>query len=489
MSVLVLTPLLVPLGTALLAALLHRRDRARRAASLAGGLVLLGCAVALMAEVLRHGRLSVALGGWPLPYGIEMAADPLGAGLVLVAAALAVAALLQQRSSADPAPESPALHPLLHGLLAAVGGAFLTADLFNLYVWFELMLVTTLGLLVLGGEARHLDAAFKYLVLSLFGTVLLLLAVALIYGATGHLHLPTLAAAAAGPRSAVLPVLVTVLTLALLLKAGAFPLFGWLPASYHTLPAPLLALIGGLLTKVAVYAVLRLLAGVFHGSPPALYQALGWLAVATMVTGVLGAAYHWDLRRILAFHIVSQVGYLLLGVALASAAGAVATVFFTLHNILAKAALFLIAGIVWRLAGHYDLRRVGGLYQTRPGLALLFLLAAGALVGVPPLSGFWAKLLLVRASLSGEEYLWAAAALGVSLLTLYSMAKIWIEAFWKPHPGPRAPATAVTGLGPAYAGASLLVALTLAMGLVPEPFLRYAEAAVAALAPAGETTP
>ncbi|MCU0937319.1 MAG: Na+/H+ antiporter subunit D [Gammaproteobacteria bacterium] len=351
------------------------------------------------------------------------------------------------------------------------------------------MLVTTLGLLVLGGEARHLDAAFKYLVLSLFGTVLLLLAVALIYGATGHLHLPTLAAAAAGPRSAVLPVLVTVLTLALLLKAGAFPLFGWLPASYHTLPAPLLALIGGLLTKVAVYAVLRLLAGVFHGSPPALYQALGWLAVATMVTGVLGAAYHWDLRRILAFHIVSQVGYLLLGVALASAAGAVATVFFTLHNILAKAALFLIAGIVWRLAGHYDLRRVGGLYQTRPGLALLFLLAAGALVGVPPLSGFWAKLLLVRASLSGEEYLWAAAALGVSLLTLYSMAKIWIEAFWKPHPGPRAPATAVTGLGPAYAGASLLVALTLAMGLVPEPFLRYAEAAVAALAPAGETTP
>ncbi|MCU0936726.1 MAG: Na+/H+ antiporter subunit D, partial [Gammaproteobacteria bacterium] len=120
MSVLVLTPILVPLGTALLAALLQRHERARRAVSLAGGLVLLGCAVALVAAVLRHGRLSVALGGWSLPYGIEMAADPLGAGLVLVAAALAVAALLQQRSSADPAPESPALHPLLHGLLAAV---------------------------------------------------------------------------------------------------------------------------------------------------------------------------------------------------------------------------------------------------------------------------------------------------------------------------------------------------------------------------------
>jgi multicomponent Na+:H+ antiporter subunit D len=238
-----------------------------------------------------------------------------------------------------------------------------------------------------------------------------------------------------------------------------------------------------------VYAVLRLLGEVLAGSPAVLYDALGWLAVLTMVTGVLGAAYHWDLRRILAFHIVSQIGYLLLGIALASTAGAAATVFFTVHNMLAKTALFLVAGIVWRVAGHYDLRRIGGLYEARPGLAVLFLLAAFALVGLPPLSGFWAKLLLLREGLAQREYAWVAAALGVSLLTLYSMAKIWIEAFWKPHPAHTDLSARVPGLAPAYTAAATLVALGLALGLAPEPFIRYSEAAVAALGRAGGATP
>jgi len=486
---LVLAPLLVPLTTAILAALLYRHAGAQRAISLAGGLALLACTGLLVLEVEQAGRLSVAVGSWPPPYGIELVADRLGALMALVAAVLGVVTLLQQWSSADPAPDSPGLHPLLHGLLAAVGAAFLTADLFNLYVWLELMLIAALGLLVQGGEPRHLEAAFKYFALNMLGTVLLLASVALLYGATGQLNFTALSAAAAGPQAAALPVYVALLTLAFLVKAAAFPLFAWLPATYHTLPAPLLALFGGLLTKVGVYAVLRLLGEVLTGSPPVLYDALGWLAVLTMVTGVLGAAYHWDLRRILAFHIVSQIGYLLLGIAFASAAGAAATVFFTVHNMLAKTALFLIAGIVWRLAGHYDLRRIGGLYDARPGLAVLFLLAAFALVGLPPLSGFWAKLLLLQEGFAQREYVWVAVTLGVSLLTLYSMAKIWLEAFWKPHPAHADLGARVSGLAPAYAAAATLVALSLTLGLAPEPFIRYSEAAVAAFARAGGPAP
>lgn len=479
---LILAPLLVPLLTALLAGLAPAGMK--RPISLAGGLLLLVCSVALLWTVEQDGPLTVAIGAWPLPMGIEFAADRLSAAMVLITALLGVAVLLQQGSAAEPAEESAGLYPLLHGLLAAAGASYVSADLFNLYVWFELGLICALGLLVLGGEKRHLEAACKYFALNMLGTLLMLSAVALLHGLTGQLNFNALRAAAQDPAMAArLTPALALLTLAFLLKAAAFPLFAWLPASYHTLPAPLLALFGGVTTKVAVYALLRLLADVFAGAPLVLYQALGWIAVLTMVSGVLGAAYHWDLRRILAFHIVSQIGYLLLGIALMSPAGYAAVLFLTWHNILIKSALFLIAGIIWKLAGHHDLRRVGGLYPAHPVLAMLFLIAAFSLVGVPPSSGFWGKLLLVKTAFAQEQYLWGGIALAVGLLTLYSMSKIWLEAFWKPHPEPQPGLLAGRSvrLAPAYAAVGLLVGIALAIGLLPEPMISYAGAAAAGL--------
>ena len=483
---LILAPLLLPLFTALVCALLAGRQAWQTRISLAGAAAnpLFGL---LLLERAASGEVQhLVLGGWPAPFGIAFAADGLGVALAVVAALLGLVVLIHQAGAAEPAAPSPGLHPLVHLLLAGVGGAFMTADLFNLYVWFELMLMAALGLLVAGGERRHLEAAFKYFVLNVLGTLLLLAAVALIHGATGHLNFAALAEAARRPELAgVLPGYLGLLALALLLKSAAFPLYAWLPATYHSLPAPILALFGGLLTKVGVYALLRLFGQVFAGVAEAPVQILGWIALATMVSGVLGAAYHWDLRRILAFHIVSQIGYLLLGIALMSPAGAAATLYFTAHNILAKAGLFLIAGIVWRLAGHHDLRRVGGLYAARPGLALLFLLAAFSLVGVPPTSGFWGKFLLVRESFGQGQFLWGGVALAVGVLTLYSMAKIWLEAFWKPHPDGREMAAPVPGLAPAYAAVMILGAATLGMGLWPEPFIAFAQSATAGFGTGG----
>jgi multicomponent Na+:H+ antiporter subunit D len=472
---LVLSPLLVPLLTSLLTALLGRHAIARRMVSLGGAATLLACTVMLLIAVNGEGRQSVALGNWPLPYAIEFAADGLSAALVLIAAMLGSAALVYEvrwREGAD----APHLHPLLHGLLAASCAVFLAADLFNLYVWFELLLISTLGLLVLGGKRMHVEAAFKYFVLSMLGTLLMLGAVGLIYGASGHLNFAALRTAAGLPELARhLPPYVALLLLAVLLKAGAFPLFAWLPASYHTLPAPVLALAGGLLTKVAAYVVLRLLGDVFVDTPSMLIEALGWLAMITMVSGVLGAAYHWDLRRILAFHIVSQIGYLLLGIALTSPGGAAGTAFFLFHNMLVKANLFLIAGLMWHAAGHYDLRRIGGLYPARPVLALLFLVSALSLVGVPPTPGFWGKFMLLREAFSQERFVWGGIALAVGLLTLYSMSKIWLEGFWKPHPEVTRIHTAPPRA--AYAAVVLLSLLILCLGVFPEPVVRHLEAA------------
>jgi multicomponent Na+:H+ antiporter subunit D len=475
---LVLSPLLVPLLTSIITVILQRHQRLQQGFSIAGACGFLLCALLLVDEVGSVGRVSVALGDWPLPYAIEMVADRLSAVMVLVTAVLGLGVLVYQTSSVDTVEVAAMLHPLVHGLLAAVSGTVLTADLFNLYVWFELVLIIVLGLLVVHDGLRHLEAAFKYFALNMLGTLLFLAAVAMLYGATGQLNFAGLAEVVQREElKSALPVYVALLISAFLLKAAAFPLFFWLPASYHTLPVPVLALIGGLVTKVGVYVLLRLMGQVFVDQPQLFYEALGWIAVATMLSGVLGAAYHWDLRRILAFHIISQIGYLLLAVALASPAGGSAGVFFMIHNILAKATLFLIAGIMWRTAGHYDLRRIGGLYPARPLLAILFLVAGFSLVGIPPSSGFWGKFLLVQESFVQGRYVWGGFALAVGVLTLYSMVKIWLEGFWKPHPRGDALIANVKHSYPAYATVFVLAVLLVVIGVYPEPLIQYTNAA------------
>ena len=478
---LAVAPALVPLASAVATALTMRRPAVQRVASWSGTAALLASALALVARAAAGDPVTAALGDWPPPFAIVFHVDRTGAVLVLVGALLAAAALLFLESDADTRPIHPVLLPLVHGMLAGVGGAFATADLFNLYVWFEVMLVSAIGLLALGGRAHHLEAAFKYLVLNVLGTLLLLVAVAAVYAVTGQFGFAAIARAWPATPPAVAAAVAAALLLAFLVKAGAFPLFAWLPASYHTLPAPVLALVAGLLTKVGAYAVLRTCGGVLAPVSAVLSQALGWVAVATMLAGVLGAAYHWDLRRILAFHIVSQIGYILLGVALASEAGYAATLFYTVHHIVVKANLFLIAAIVARLAGSYDLRRVGGVLAARPALAALFAVPALSLVGVPPLSGFWAKLLVLQEALAQGRVAWTAVALAVSALTLYSMVKVWVEAFWKPHPDVGWQPPAGARLAPAWAATAVLAAVTLWIGLCPQTLAAYAQAAAAAL--------
>lgn len=490
MSILATAPVLVPLASAALTALASGRARLQQAISFAGALGLLAVALALLAQLSTGAPASVAFGGWPVPFGIEFRIDGLSAALLLLTALMGVVSLLFLESGADPGPRHPLLLPLVHGMLAGVAGAFSTADLFNLYVWFEVMLICALGLIALGGRRDRLDAAFKYLGLNLLGTLLLLAAVGLLYAATGQLNYGALALAASGLDPALRQTLLAALAVGLLLKAGAFPLYAWLPASYPTLAAPVLALFAALLGKVAAYALLRLLGGVFAPEGTALYEVLGWVAVATMVAGVLGAAYHWDMRRILAFHSVSQIGYVLLAVALGGAAGHAAALFYMLHHSLVKASLYLIAGMVASVAGSYDLRHIGGLAAARPMLALLFALMALSLVGIPPLSGFWAKLLVLQEAFAQRRFVWAALGLLVSLLTLYSMMKIWLEAFWKRHPesGDEGESAAASDwqarrvfLAPAWAAICALAVVTLAIGLAPQALIEFARDAGAAL--------
>jgi len=268
-------------------------------------------------------------------------------------------------------------------------------------------------------------------------------------------------------------------------KAAVFPLFFWLPASYHTPPVAVSAIFAGLLTKVGVYALIRVFTLVFVQDTGFTHRLILVLAGLTMVTGVLGAMAQNDFRRILSFHIISQIGYMIMGLGLFAPAAIAASVFYVVHHIIVKTNLFLISGITERLGASHSLKRLGGFYDARPVLGLLFLIPALSLAGLPPLSGFYAKFALIVAGLRAESYAIVAAALVVSLLTLISMTKIWAEVFWKPAPEAEVDnggeAIAGRGMAALWAPVAALALMTVCIGLFPEPVYRICERAAGQL--------
>jgi multicomponent Na+:H+ antiporter subunit D len=477
MNALLVLPILLPALAAAIS-LLHSRGRYfQRAVAVGAGFATVAAAVALFLRVRSAGIQAVQVGAWPAPYGITLVADLFSAVMVVVAALIGLAIILYSLATIDAARERFGYFALVQVLLMGVSGAFLTGDIFNLYVWFEVMLIASFVLMALGGERIQMEGAIKYVTLNLVSSALFLAAIGILYGLAGTLNMADLAGKLASAGGGLITVVALLFMVAFGIKAAVFPLFFWLPASYHVPPPAVSALFAGLLTKVGVYALVRLFTLIFVSEVAFTHTLLLGIAGLTMTTGVLGAAAQRQFRRILSFHIISQIGYMVLGLALGSPLAVAGTVFYIVHHILVKTNLFLISGLVLRLRGSEDLERLGGLYRAHPGLALLFLIPALSLAGVPPLSGFFAKLTLVRAGLEQQQYLIVVVALVVSLLTLFSMTKIWHEVFWKEAPpdkdGAAATASRATS-GMAAAVVAWLAAMTIAISFGAEALFRVA---------------
>lgn len=477
MSWILAAPIIIPFATAVLA-FLFRHGPEGRWLSVLGSAGLLISSVILMTNVWADGVVAAQMGQWPAPFGITLVADLLSAVMVVITGITGLAIAIYALADVEERKEQLGYHALYQVLLAGVCGAFLTGDLFNLYVWFEVMLISSFGLLVMGGNRQQLDGGIKYVTLNLVSTVMFLSGIGLLYGITGTLNMADLHSAVQTVENPGLLVVIAVMFMvAFGVKAAVFPLFFWLPASYHTPAISVSAIFAGLLTKVGVYSLMRMFTLVFTTDVAYTHTILLWVAGFTMVTGVLGAAAMNDFRRILSFHIVSQIGYMVLGLALYTPLALVGAVFYLVHHIIVKANLFLVAGVARRIAGSTELNQIGGLYKSAPLLAVLFLIPAFSLAGFPPLSGFWAKFILVKAALEGGNYVIAATALIVGLLTIYSMTKIWGSAFWKPHPAGLQPK--LSTLAPKDRAALLvpiaaLATLTCVIGLFPEPFVQFA---------------
>ena len=447
MNELLILPVALPLLAAILSLLLRRHIPAQRWLSVIANTASLALALALFHRVYTGGILVLQLGSWPAPFGITFVLDLFSAIMIVLSGLMGAAVSVYSLATIDEPRERHGYHMLFHVLMMGVNGAFLTGDLFNLYVWFEVMLMASFVLLSLGGERAQLEGAIKYVALNFLSSALFLAAVGILYGISGTLNMADLALVLDRPEHHGIVNTVSMLFLvAFGIKAAMFPLFFWLPASYHTPPSPVSAIFAGLLTKVGVYALIRVFTLIFKQDVTFTHDLILMFAGFTMVTGVLGAAAQMEVRRILSFHIVSQIGYMIMGLGLFTELALAGSVFYIMHHIIVKTNLFLVAGVITRLTGSNELKKIGGLYQSAPWLAFLFLIPALSLAGIPPLSGFFAKLTLIVDALQTGHYVIAGTALGVGLLTLFSMTKIWNEVFWKPSPDPDHPALGLSSI-------------------------------------------
>jgi len=428
-------PLILPVALALLGVALRNHKRGLITVGAVSAFSLPAAAIPVLLEVAGGDIAFLAVGSWRAPFGIVLVADLTAAIFLLTAAFTGGLVLLHALLNPMTGPLAKWFFPLANFLMLGVNGSLLTGDLFNLFVWFEVMLIGSFVMMILGGHRAQLEGGLKYVVINLVGSGLFLGGVGMLYGITGTLNMADIAVKIqlleypAQANSGIL-----LLFGAFAIKAGMFPFFFWLPASYHTPPGVVTAFFAGLLTKVGVYAYFRT-STLFLADGFAPWQTLFlWAAALTMITGVLGAAAHFHMRRILAFHIISQIGYLLAGMAMFTVAGIAAALFYFIHNNLAKTNLLLISSVVERKFGTSRLERIGGIYKASPWLSIWFLISALALAGIPPLSGFWAKLGVVRAGIEGGFGWLVFAALGVGMMTLFSMTKLWAEAFWKAKP-------------------------------------------------------
>ena len=467
MRVLLPMPIVLPLVAAALSLTLHRWPVLQRILGVSVMVSTLSVSVALFLRVEASGIAVTQVGGWPAPFGITLVADLFSAVMVVVSNAVVLAVLVYAIGHDTTSDAGTFFHPIYLTMTAGVSASFLTGDLFNLFVAFEVMLTSSYVLITLSATEAQVRSGMTYVVISLLSSTLFLTAVGFVYAATGTVNLAQLAERIPDLPPALQTAIGLLLLVVFGIKAAIFPLFFWLPDSYPTAPAPVTAIFAGLLTKVGVYAIVRTQTLLFPSDGPSLI--LLFLAGATMVVGVIGAISQDDVKRILSFHIVSQIGYMILGLGLFTLAGLAGAIFYIVHHILVKTALFLVGGLIERTTGTGALHSLGGLIRKAPALAVLFAIPALSLAGLPPFSGFVAKLALVDAGLSAERYVVIGVSLLVSLLTLFSMTKIWAGAFWgTPEPADIAGAPGLAQdhlrLPPLMAGATAaVVAMTLAV--------------------------
>ncbi|MGI6225600.1 MAG: Na+/H+ antiporter subunit D [Peptococcales bacterium] len=435
MNNLIVFPLLIPLLAGLLMALFRKNILFQRWLSVFSFSLTCLVSVFLIQQVSNGGIQILEVGGWYAPFGIVLVVDMLSALLILTTAFVSITCILYAFKSIGKEREQFYFYPLFQFLITGVNGSFLTGDLFNLFVCFEVMLLSSYVLLSLGGTKVQFRETIKYVLINTLSSTLFLLAIAYLYATVGTLNMAHLSVriAEAGQTGFITTIAVLFL-IVFSLKAALF-LYFWLPGSYSAAPTAIAAIFGALLTKVGIYAIFRMFTLVFYHQPEITHTIMGILAGLTMLLGGIGAIAYWDIRKILAYNVIIGVGFIVFGLAIFTTKALIGAIFYLIHDMVMKALLFLLGGTMISIVGTSKLKEMSGLIRNHPLLGWMFFITAFSLAGVPPLSGFVGKVLIVQEGLAKGGvttgfYFLAAIGLISSLMVIYSLMKIFINGFW-----------------------------------------------------------
>lgn len=431
MSNFAVLPIIIPLLAGVIIAFFNKKIIVARVLSKIFIVINLFVTAYVTYLVFTQGLLILETGSWEAPYGIVFVADPLSILLVLTTNILSVACIFISPRLVSDKKESFYFYTFVFLLISGVSGAFLTGDLFNLFVFFEVLLMASYGLIVLGGEKKQLRESLKYVLINLFSSIIFVTTVAFLYAIVGTVNMAHIAERVQEvEQTGALTTIGIVFFFVFATKAALFPLYYWMPKSY-TVPNPVVsALFGALLTKVGIYSIMRIYTLIFVGETELTHNFFIIVAGLSMIFGVIGALSTNDIKLLISYNVIPSIGFILVGIALANENGLSGATYYLMHDMIIKTVLFLIVGVIVYAAGTADLRKLGGLMHVYPQLGWSLFIAALVLAGIPPLSGFIGKLLLLRGSVENDQILIIIVMLISSLLILYSVMKIFIQCFW-----------------------------------------------------------
>lgn len=433
MSNLLTVPFLLPMFVGALLIFFAKYHRIQKIIAGLAGFILLGVSIYLGYLVYNDPAqmLTLEVGDWSAPFGIVLVADMLSALMVILSSLVGLVCLFFAFKTIHVEREKFYFYSFFFFLLTGINGAFLTGDIFNLFVFFEVTLISSYVLISHGGTKFQLRESFKYVVMNMVASAFFLVAVAYLYAVTGTLNMADLASRVATlEQQGVINVIAIIFLFVFGAKGALFPLYFWLPKSYYGPPAVITAIFGGLLTKLGIYSIIRTFTLIFNQNPAFTHTIILVLAGATMIFGVLGALSKFDMKQIIIYQIISQVGFMIMGLGIFTPLALAGSIYYIAHDIIIKVALFFTVGVTKKVTGTLDIRKMSGLLRTHPMLGWIFFIAAMSLVGIPPLSGFFGKFTLVLSGIEAKQYLIIAIALIVSLLNLFSMFRIFMHVFW-----------------------------------------------------------
>ncbi|HHU16921.1 MAG TPA: Na+/H+ antiporter subunit D [Clostridiales bacterium] len=427
---LIILPIIIPIISGIVMIFFRNYIKVHRFISILATVLIGLIAILLLEQIRATGIQILYLGGWEAPFGITLVADMLSALLVLVTAVVTFCCLWYAFFSIDEQREKHYFYPLTSFLTAGVNGSFLTGDIFNMFVCFEVMLVASYVLIALGGTKIQLRESIKYILINMISSFLFLIAVAYLYGMLGTLNLAHLSVRVAEVGQGGLMTAVAFLLLIVFCLKAALFLFFWLPGPYSAPPTAIAALFGALLTKVGIYAIIRVFSLVFYHQPGVTHLVLGILAAVSMVLGAMGAVAYWDIKSIITYNVVVGVGFVLAGFAAFSETGMTGSIYYLIHDMIVKALLFLLGGTIIYLTGTGKLKDMSGLIRLQPHLGWMFFIAALSVSGIPPLSGFVGKIFITEGTFQSGYFWLGAIGLITSLMVLYSVIKVFMNVFW-----------------------------------------------------------